>query len=63
MCSMERLRANSPESARGALLDSTLDRYVEWFVVWDRDWDIGSWMVLVVLDLFGSMMVTYSTAK
>lgn len=54
------------KSARGALLDSTLDRYVEWFVLSGIAIGISyrGWSLLLVLAvLFGSMMVTYSTAK
>jgi CDP-diacylglycerol--glycerol-3-phosphate 3-phosphatidyltransferase len=53
-------------SAAGAVLDSALDRYVEFFffaglVVYFR----GAWpyQLLTVVALFGGFMVTYSTAK
>ncbi|WP_158277438.1 CDP-alcohol phosphatidyltransferase family protein [Opitutus sp. ER46] len=58
-----RTRAASPA---GAVLDSALDRYVEFFfiaglIVWLR----GHWahQLVAVTALFGGFMVTYSTAK
>lgn len=53
-------------TAGGAVLDSALDRYVEFFVfagllVWFHD---AAWpQLLIASALFGSFMVTYSTAR
>ncbi len=59
-------RHRGVSSPAGAVLDSVLDRYVEFFVfaglvVWFR----GLWpqQLVTVAALFGGMMVTYSTAK
>ncbi len=59
-------RATGRASPRGAILDSVLDRYVEFFLfagalVHYRGWPAVQ--CLVIAALFGSMMITYSTAK
>ncbi len=59
-------RARQLASRRGAVLDSVLDRYVEAFLHLGLLWffnDRPALQLLCLLSLFGSMMVTYSTAK
>ncbi len=59
-------RATQNTSAGGAILDSVLDRYAEFFffagvLVFYRDSLLMQALVLAAL--FGSLMITYSTAK
>ena len=59
-------RATKTASAGGAILDSVLDRYAEFFVfagalVFYRD--VLFMQGLVLAALFGSLLITYSTAK
>lgn len=59
-------RAAGRTSARGAILDSVLDRYAEFFffagaLAYYRG--LLPAQALVLAALFGSMMITYSTAK
>jgi phosphatidylglycerophosphate synthase len=59
-------RAIGRTSAAGAALDSILDRYVEFFFLAGLVWFfVGSpyLQLLTMTALFGSFMVTYSTAK
>jgi CDP-diacylglycerol--glycerol-3-phosphate 3-phosphatidyltransferase len=59
-------RATKQTSAGGAILDSVLDRYAEFFIfagalVFYRDVLLMQGLVLAAL--FGSLLITYSTAK
>lgn len=59
-------RAAGSASHRGAILDSVLDRYAEFFFfagVMTGYRDAFAVQMLCVAALFGSLMVTYSTAK
>jgi len=59
-------RETHTASAAGAALDSTLDRYVEFAVHAGALWWFSAsppLQLLVLSSLFGSFMVTYSTAK
>lgn len=59
-------RATGRTSAGGAALDSTLDRYVEFFFLAGVLWhfaDRPGLQLVTMAALLGSFMVTYSTAK
>jgi CDP-diacylglycerol--glycerol-3-phosphate 3-phosphatidyltransferase len=59
-------RLQGTASRRGAVLDSALDRYVEFFCFAGLGWffrESAALQLLVLAALFGSFMVTYSTAK
>ena len=59
-------RRTHTASAAGAVLDSALDRYVEFFFCAGLLVHFAghtAWQLLVVVTLFGGFMVTYSTAK
>lgn len=59
-------RRQGTASRAGAVLDSSLDRYVEFFCFAGLMWffrDATGWQLLTLTALFGSFMVTYSTAK
>ncbi len=59
-------RRTHTASAAGAVLDSALDRYVEFFFCAGLLVHFAGhtlWQLLVLVALFGGFMVTYSTAK
>lgn len=59
-------RRSGVSSAAGAVLDSALDRYVEFFFCAGLVWFFRAtpaYQLLVLTALFGGFMVTYSTAK
>ncbi len=63
---LARRSASGNGSAAGAVLDSALDRYVEFFFCAGLVWYYRStplYQLIVVAALFGGFMVTYSTAK